>query len=55
MKNSNAPQALGGRPEKRHAAQLMRRLGRLAARARVTAHVHAVPALATLLIQGLVL
>ena len=41
--------------EPRHGPELLRRLGRLAARVRVTAHVHAVPAIATLLIQGVVL
>jgi hypothetical protein len=44
----------GAKHERGQGSRLLRRLGRLAAHARVTAHAHAVPAIATVLIQGVV-
>lgn len=45
----------GGRRERRHASALFQRVGRLAALVRVRAHAHAGPAIATALMQGLVM
>ena len=51
---SPAP-ALGPKREARHGSEALRRLGRVAARLRVSAHALAMPAIATVLIQGVVL
>lgn len=47
--------APGPKREARHGSEALRRLGRVAARLRVTAHALAMPAIATVLIQGVVL
>lgn len=47
--------APGAKRETRRGTRFLRRLGRLAAYASVTAHVHATPAIATMLMQGVVL
>ena len=47
--------ATTAKPWRRRGGEALRSLDRLVARARVTAHAYAVPAIATVLIQGVVL